>query len=169
MQFGDFPSQTLPIRWVKPLERNLNLLLSIVSPVAVLFTYHIFFFEYFRCRGPGSDSLGSDNDGVQFRICLSVVVVQLLTLLWLFATPWTASCQLPCPSLSPRVCSNSCPLSQWWYLNISSSAALFSFCPLSFPASGSFPISWLFASGGQSFEIQLQHQSFRWIIRVDFL
>ena len=54
------------------------------------------------------------------------------------------------PSLSPRVCSNSCPLSQWCYLTISSSATLFSFCLQSFPASGSFPMSWLFASGGQS-------------------
>ena len=58
--------------------------------------------------------------------------------------------RLPCPSLSPGVCSNSCPLSQWCYLSISSSAAPFSFCLQSFPASGSFPMSWLFASGGQS-------------------
>ena len=58
--------------------------------------------------------------------------------------------RLPCPSLSPRVCSYSCPLSQWYYLTISSSAALFSSCPQSFPASGSFPMSRLFASDGQS-------------------
>ena len=51
--------------------------------------------------------------------------------------------KLPCPSLSPRVCSNSRPLSQWCYLTISSPAALFSFCLQSFPASGSFPMSWL--------------------------
>ena len=49
--------------------------------------------------------------------------------------------RLPCPSPSPRVCSDSCPLSQWCYLIISSSATLFSFCLLSFPASGSFPMS----------------------------
>ena len=54
------------------------------------------------------------------------------------------------PSPSPGVCSNSRPLSQWCYLAISSSAAIFSFCLQSFPASGSFPMSWLFASGGQS-------------------
>ena len=48
------------------------------------------------------------------------------------------------------VCSDSCPLSQWCHLTISSSAAPFSFCPQSFPASGSFPMSQLFASGGQS-------------------
>ena len=57
--------------------------------------------------------------------------------------------RLPCPSLSPRVFSNSCSLSQWWHPNISSSVAPFS-CPQSFPASGSFPVSQLFAYGGQS-------------------
>ena len=46
--------------------------------------------------------------------------------------------RLPCPSLSPRVCSNSCPLSQWCHPTISSSATLFSSCSQSFPASGFF-------------------------------
>ena len=55
-----------------------------------------------------------------------------------------------CPSLSPRVCSNSCPLSWWCYPTISFSITFFSSCPESFPASGSFPVSQLFASGGQS-------------------
>ena len=58
--------------------------------------------------------------------------------------------RLPSPSLSPRVCSNSCPLSWWCYLTISSSAVTFFFCFPSFPASGSFPLSWLFASGGHN-------------------
>ena len=58
--------------------------------------------------------------------------------------------KLPCPSLSSRVCWNSCPLSQWCYLIISSSAVLFSFYLHSFPASGSFQMSQLFASGSQS-------------------
>ena len=58
-------------------------------------------------------------------------------------------CSMPdfCLPLSPGVCSNSCPLSQWCYLTISSSAALF-FCLQSFPVSGSFPISQLFTSCG---------------------
>ena len=59
--------------------------------------------------------------------------------------------RLPCPLLAPGVCSGSCPLSQWCYLTISSSAALF-FCLQSFPASGYFPMSWLLASGGQWIE-----------------
>ena len=57
--------------------------------------------------------------------------------------------RLSCPSLSPGVCSNLSLLRWWCYLTISSSAAPF-FCLQSFPASGSFPMSWLFASGGQS-------------------
>ena len=58
--------------------------------------------------------------------------------------------RLPCPSLSPRVCSHSCPLSQWSYLTISSSATPFFFCPQFSPASGCFPMSQVFKSGGQS-------------------
>ena len=58
--------------------------------------------------------------------------------------------RLLCPRLSPRVCSNSCPLSWCCYLTISSSASPFSVCLLSYPASGSFPVSQLFVSGGQS-------------------
>ena len=57
---------------------------------------------------------------------------------------------LPCPSLSSRVCSNSSPLSWWCHPNISFSVTTFSSCLQSFPASGLFPMSWLFASGGQS-------------------
>ena len=56
--------------------------------------------------------------------------------------------RLPCPSLSPWVCSNSCLLSHWWHPTISSSVAPFSSCPQSFLASGSFPVNQLFASGG---------------------
>ena len=57
--------------------------------------------------------------------------------------------RLPCPSLSPRVFSNSCPLSQWCHPTISFSVTHFS-CLQSFPESGSFKMSWLFASGGKS-------------------
>ena len=57
--------------------------------------------------------------------------------------------RLLCPPLSPGVCLNSCPLSQWYHPTISSSVTLFS-CLQSFPASGSFPVSGLFTSGDQS-------------------
>ena len=55
----------------------------------------------------------------------------------------------PCPSPTPRVYSNSCPLSQWCHPTISSFVVPF-FCLQSFPASGSFPMSQFLASGGQS-------------------
>ena len=57
---------------------------------------------------------------------------------------------LLCPPLSPGVCSNSYPCSRWCCLTISSSVTPFSSCPQSFPALGSFPVSLLFSSGGQS-------------------
>ena len=78
----------------------------------------------------------------------------------------------PCPSPTPRDYSNSCPSSQWCHPAISSSVGPFSSCPQSLPASGSFPMSQLFAWGGQSFwslEFQLQHQSFQWTPRTDLL
>ena len=58
--------------------------------------------------------------------------------------------RFPCPSPSPRACSNSCPLSRWYHPTISSSVIPFSSWLQSFPASGSFPMSQLFSSGGQS-------------------
>ena len=58
--------------------------------------------------------------------------------------------RLPCSSPTPRVYSNSCPLSQWCHPAISSSVIPFSSCLQSFPTSGSFPMSQLFASGGLS-------------------
>ena len=73
-----------------------------------------------------------------------------LSHVWLFVTPWTIATSLPHSSLPPGRCSNPCPLSQGCYLTISSSAAPFFSCPQSLPASGAFPMSWLFASGGQS-------------------
>ena len=56
----------------------------------------------------------------------------------------------PCPSPTPRAYPNSCPLSRWCHPTILSSVVPFSSCPQSFPTSGSFQVSQLFASGGQS-------------------
>ena len=58
--------------------------------------------------------------------------------------------RLPCPLPSNGVYTNSCPLSRWCFPTISSSAAPFSFCLQSFPESGSYPMSRLFATSGQS-------------------
>ena len=76
--------------------------------------------------------------------------VQLLSHVWLFTVPWAAAFRPPCPSPIPGVYSNSGPLSWWWHTTISSSVVLFSSCLQSFPASGSFPMSQFFKSGGQS-------------------
>ena len=61
--------------------------------------------------------------------------------------------RLPCPSPTPKVCSDSCPLSRWCHPTISSSVIPFSSCLQSFPASGSFLVSQFFATGGQSFGV----------------
>ena len=74
--------------------------------------------------------------------------------------------RLPCPSLSPRVYSDSCPLSQVIPSNHLIFCCPFSSCLQSFPASGSFPVSWLFSSGGQS--IEASASVLQWVFRVDF-
>ena len=77
------------------------------------------------------------------RFSHSVVSNSLWTHEWQHARP-------PCPSPTPRVHPNPCPLSWWYHPAISSSVVPFSTCPQSFPASGSFQMSQLFASDGQS-------------------
>ena len=72
--------------------------------------------------------------------------------------------RLPCPSLFSGVCSNSCPLSWWCHPTISSSVTPFFSCSQSFPTSGSFPVNWLFISGGQS--IVASALVFQWIFRL---
>ena len=76
--------------------------------------------------------------------------LQSLSHIQLFETPPTVHIRLPCPPPSPGACSNSSPSSPWCHPTISSSAFSFSSCHQSFPASGSFPMSQFFASGGQS-------------------
>ena len=88
--------------------------------------------------------------GHPFLGCYVVAVVQSLGCVQLFATPQMQHTRLPCPSLSPSACSNSCPSSRWCHPTISSSVIPFSSHLQSFPASGSFPMSWPFTSGGQS-------------------
>ena len=87
------------------------------------------------------------SDPVPFLV---VAVVQLLSRVWIFWPHALKHTRFPCPSLSPGVCSNSCPLSWWRYLTVSPSAVPFSFCLPSFPASRSFPINGLFPSHDQS-------------------
>ena len=76
---------------------------------------------------------------------------------------------LPCPSPSPRACSNPCPLSQWCHPTVSSSVLPFSSYLQSILASGLF--QWVGSSYqvAKVLELQPQHQSFPWMFRVDFL
>ena len=76
--------------------------------------------------------------------------VQSLSCVWLCATPWLQHSRPPCPSPTLGAYSNSCPLSRWCHPTISSSLVPFSSHLHSFPASGSFPMSQLCSSGGQS-------------------
>ena len=84
------------------------------------------------------------------RALVKSVLVQLLSCVGFFTTPWTAASRLPCPSPTLGACSNSCPLNWWCHPTISSSVIPFSSCLPSFPESGSFWMSQFFASGGQS-------------------
>ena len=76
--------------------------------------------------------------------------VQSLSRVWLLWPHRLQHTRPPCPSPTSRLYSNSCPLSWWYHPTISSSVIRFSSCRQSFPASGSFQMSQLFASGGQS-------------------
>ena len=78
------------------------------------------------------------------------IIVQSPSCVWLFATLWLWHARPPCPSPSPKVWLRSCRFHQWWHPAISSSDTLFSFCPQSFQASGTLPISWLFTSDDQN-------------------
>ena len=96
----------------------------------------------------------------QFCCCCCSVAKLCLTL----CNPMDYSMPGYSPPLSPRVCSNSCPLSQRCYLTISSSAALFSFCLQYLLASGLF--QWVSSSHQLAKVLELQQQSFWWIFRV---
>ena len=93
--------------------------------------------------------------------------VQSLSRVQLFVTPWTTAHQASCPSPTPGACSNSCPSSQWCLPTISF-VMPFSSCLQFFPASGSFPMTQFFLSGGQSIGVSASasvlpmniHQSF---------
>ena len=79
-----------------------------------------------------------------------LLLFSLLSCVQLFVTHGLQHARLPCLSPSPGVCSNSCPSNQWCHPAISSSIIPFSSCLQSCPASGSFPMSQLFTSGGPS-------------------
>ena len=92
------------------------------------------------------------NIGIQCCVCCRCCCCSVTKLCLTLRTHGLQPTRLLCP-LSPRVCSNLCPLSWWCYLTISSSVALFSSCSQSFPPSESFPMNRLFILGDQSIEV----------------
>ena len=108
-------------------------------------------------RACGKNSINSPN----LHCCLLVSCSVISDSLWPHGLQHT---RLPCPSLFLGVCSNS--LSSSWSCYPTISVAFFSSCPQPFRASGSFPVNRLFASGGPSIGVSLQHQSFQWIFRL---
>ena len=103
----------------------------------------LYFVEYTKAVDyVDHNKLENSFSSVQFSSVLSPV--------WLFATHEPQLARPSCPWPTPRVHPNPCPLSRWWHPAISSSVIPFSSCPQSLSASGSFPISQLFASGSQS-------------------
>ena len=84
------------------------------------------------------------------RVFCMFVIVQLLSHVWLFATPWTAALQASLSITNSWSLLKLCPSSWWCHPATSSSVIPFSSCPQSLPTSGSFPVSLLFTSGGQS-------------------
>ena len=93
--------------------------------------------------------LKGTHDTIWYERCYQFSLSVLSDTLWSHGLQHS---RLPCPSPTPWVCSNLCPSSQWCHPTISSSVISFSSCFQSFPKSGSFQMSQLFASGGQSIE-----------------
>ena len=122
-------------------------LLRVAPPLKIGFLFKKTHSQYFHKRLPQAIEIWNLNQSL-FKSRVSHVSRSVLSdSLWPHGV-WLG--RLPCPSTTPRACSNSCPLSQWCHPTISSSVIPFSSCLQSLPASGSFLISQLFASGGQS-------------------
>ena len=110
-----------------------------------------------------------EREGREKHYIIFVVVSHSLSHSVLSDSLWPHGLQhtrLPCPSPSPRVCSNSRPLSQWCHPTVSPSVP-FSSCSQSLPASGAF--QWVGLLHQVPKVLELQHQSSQWISRVDFL
>ena len=110
---------------------------------------HCFFRWNIMMRGLGGGQLQWSDDTVTGVNCVSVQFSRSVVSDSLRPHE-SQQARPPCPSPTPGVHPNSCPLSRWRHPAISSSVVPFSSCPQSLPASGSFPMSQFFTSGGQS-------------------
>ena len=96
------------------------------------------------------NKMSQSQKTIHYVVSFHFSSVQLLSHVQLFQPHKLQHTRPPCPLPTPWVHPNPCPLSWWCHPTISSSVVPFSSCPQSFPASGSFPMSQLFTSGGQS-------------------
>ena len=99
-------------------------------------------------------------------LCCCCSISQLCLTLWHHELQHT---RLPSPSLSPRICSNSCPLSRWYHPTNSSFAAPSLLAFVLSEHQGLYPWVSSFHQVAKVLELQFQHQSFQWIFRTDFL
>ena len=138
-KFTSNPFLLIPIHLGQPL------VWFVLSRHCLFLTFHIEWRTDWVCVCVWSRLACGSWDSVMLSVQLSCSVVS--NSLWPYAMQHA---KLPCSSPSPGACSYSCPLSQWCHPAISSSVIPFSLCLQSFPASGSFLMSHLFPSGGQS-------------------
>ena len=143
MNARSFPLQIIPILTILKTTKRLTMT-SIHLVLCIIMTYRDFMG---RCFSRHMWRILKSNC---YSSLFHYQFIQSFSRVRLFATPWTAARQASCPSATPGVNSNSCPLSQWCHPTISSSVIPFSSRLQSFLASGSFPMSQFFASGGQS-------------------
>jgi len=122
-------------------------LLKFMSFESVMLCNHLILCEAMKTKGEGSDGMSM----WWWLFSLSVMSNSLQPL-------GLQHTRHPCPLLSPRVCSNSCPLSHWCHPAISFSVTPFSY-PQSFPAPGSFQMSQFLHQVAKVLELQIQHQS----------
>ena len=97
-----------------------------------------------------------------------IVVIQSLSQVWLFVTLWTVAHQAPLSSIVSQSLLRFLSIESVMLSNLLILCHPFSYCLQSFPASGSFPVSQFFASGGRSIGASASAQSFQWIFRTSF-
>ena len=115
------------------------------------------------------NKMSQSQKTIHYVVSFHFSSVQLLSHVQLFQPHKLQHTRPPCPLPTPWVHPNPCPLSWWCHPTISSSVVPFSSCPQSFPASGSFPTSQLFISGGQTIGFSASTSSFQRTPRTDLL
>ena len=145
-----FTSPFCTKHWWEP-KRIGTSMRSAFLDILVLF---IFSRKFASSITPASSTSSQEIKRLQIGVFLIVQFSSVSQSCQTLCNPWHAQhARPPCPSPTPEVHPNPSPLSRWCHPAISSSVIPFSSCPQSFPASGSFPMSQLFASGGQSIEV----------------